>query len=625
MVSAAEGWAVGANGTILHYNDPTWSLMTSPTTSDLKGVSFLSGASNDGYAVGVGGVIIHWNGSAWSTVTSPTATNLNAVAMIATSNVLAVGDGGVTLRWNGTLWSTLTSPTTNNLYGVARWPSGTNAFAVGDAGTIMRWNSVNWTILTPSPTTTNRFTSISMFSSGDGWAVGTHGTFYHWNGSSWTAAASPTANTLYAAATNIASDAWAVGEGGSNGRQHIYLRNVNYARTSLLTRNAANDQANGDSTNPVVTGNGRFLAFVSYATNLVSGVSGLDGIKAQVYLLDRDADTDSIFDEFNNPGGVRLYLVSRVPSGAAGNGDSWSVDAVEADGVVRVVFSSSASNLIAGDTNGFRDIFMGEVNPSTQTQTIQRISNGYGEEQGNNVSLSPSISGDGTVIAFTSYATNLIPFDSNSDCYQDVGGVTTLINCPDIFGHELIHNVTWRASLTGNGREAESDSGSPRLSGNGQFVSFTTRAQLTGTGSEGIHHQIYIRDQGIPAGNPVISPSSWDFPLTQTGETNVKQFTLTFLGTLIINGEISIDDTSHDPTKFAILMGDTCSNQSFPNPDPDPHTCTFYVEYHPGANDAGRDHNAIISIPVNDSRGELFVALTGSARELNYIPLSAVP
>ena len=128
--SGSNVFAVGANGTILHYNGSAWSLMTSGTTQALSGIWGSSG--NDVFAVGTGGTILHYNGSAWSLMTSGTTQYLNRIWGNSGSDVFAVGGGGTILHYNGSAWSPMTSGTTQALNGI--WgSSGSDVFAVGEA------------------------------------------------------------------------------------------------------------------------------------------------------------------------------------------------------------------------------------------------------------------------------------------------------------------------------------------------------------------------------------------------------------------------------------------------------------------------------------------------------------
>jgi hypothetical protein len=92
--SSSDVFAIGEQGTILHYNGSDWSPMTSGTTSNLEGVW---GASHsDVFAVGWEGTIRHYDGTTWSAMTSGTGNGLSAVWGTSPSDVFAVG-------WEGTI------------------------------------------------------------------------------------------------------------------------------------------------------------------------------------------------------------------------------------------------------------------------------------------------------------------------------------------------------------------------------------------------------------------------------------------------------------------------------------------------------------------------------------------
>src|SRR5207247_2620109 len=140
---------------------------------------------------------------------------------------------------------------------------------------------------------------------------------------------------------------------------------------------------------PSVSADGRYVAFESYATNLVPG------------------DSNGVSDVF-----VRDTLtgmtacVSVNSSGVPGNGDSQR-PVLSADGRY-VVFMSLASNLVANDTNGTWDIFVRNLQSSSTT----RASVDSGGTQGNGSSTFASISADGRFVAFESAATNLVSGDT---------------------------------------------------------------------------------------------------------------------------------------------------------------------------------------------------------------------
>src|SRR6185295_5197024 len=100
--------------------------------------------------------------------------------------------------------------------------------------------------------------------------------------------------------------------------------------------------------------------------------------------------------------------VSVSSTGAEANGASASASISKGDARY-VAFTSLASNLVPGDTNGVGDIFVRDVVGGTTT----RVSVGSTGAEGNALSSQPSISASGRYVAFTSAASNLVPGDTN--------------------------------------------------------------------------------------------------------------------------------------------------------------------------------------------------------------------
>lgn len=410
--------------------------------------------------------------------------------------------------------------------------------------------------------------------------------------------------------------------GGTNPLQHIFVRDVSKAcgesnSMKLLSQNANGQEADGNSTNPVVSSDGRFVAFVSYATNL-SGDP--DGSIAQVFLLDRDFDENDEYDELPPDGEVKYYLLSSDTNGVAGNGDSFNPSIGETpNGKIRVVFSSSADNLVVDDKYSYRDIFIAEVTPGDVSHNIKLISFGITGEQGNKLSWAPSISGDGLVASFTSYATNLVFNDNNYDCIEN----DQQINCPDIFTRVLGNDLDslnpdqiWRTSLTTEGEESQANSGVTQLDGSGKYASFVTYADLVGDGQYSGIQQVYVRDHGNPPGNPIITPPSWKFLGVEPGDSTTQEFTLRFLGNLEL-GQISIQ--SDKIGEHFNIISDDCSSGLYLVGN----SCTFSIQYSAKVGDAmGTTHrdNVIIPLP-DDPRGNLYVALEGHVASVTYNPL----
>ncbi|HYG73694.1 MAG TPA: hypothetical protein VEK08_01575 [Planctomycetota bacterium] len=168
----------------------------------------------------------------------------------------------------------------------------------------------------------------------------------------------------------------------------VYAGEVN---NKLVSRAAGETGVVGNAASvaPDITPDGRYMVFESIATNLLPGVSG-----RQVYL--RDLQTGAV------------ELISKNTSGAPGNGSSYQAH-VSADARY-VSFSSSASDLVAGDTNGFDDIFLRD----RQTGTTTKISLTSTGGQTNGPSFQSRITGDGRFVMFESRATNLVPGDTNA-------------------------------------------------------------------------------------------------------------------------------------------------------------------------------------------------------------------
>ena len=155
----------------------------------------------------------------------------------------------------------------------------------------------------------------------------------------------------------------------------------------------------------------------------------------------------------------QAQTLSLDSAGTLGNGHSRYATQSE-DGQF-VAFSSSSTNLVAGDTNGEYDIFLRDR--ANDTTTRVSITSTGAEALGGD-SMNPSISDDGTLIVFESEATNLVVGDSNSD--------------KDIFMHDTATGTSIRISTTTTGLETTNDSRNAKISGDGEWIVFETDASL---------------------------------------------------------------------------------------------------------------------------------------------------
>jgi len=237
----------------------------------------------------------------------------------------------------------------------------------------------------------------------------------------------------------------------------IFVRDLFANTTTRVSVDSAGNQGNSVSRAPSISADGRFVAFESKASNLVPGDTNN---QPDIFVHDLFANT-----------------TTRVSVDSAGNqGNNISdIPSISADGRF-VAFESYATNLVPGDTNNQPDIFVRDLlNNSTTRVSVDSAGN-----QENNYSLTLSISADGRFVAFESYATNLVPGDTN--------------NQPDIFVRDLFANTTTRVSVDAAGNEGNGKSLNPSISGDGRFVAFASSAANLVPGDTNNSYDIFVRD-----------------------------------------------------------------------------------------------------------------------------------
>ena len=178
--------------------------------------------------------------------------------------------------------------------------------------------------------------------------------------------------------------------GDTNGFDDVFLWSLAAGFIGRVDNGPGNPQPDGDSYEPSLSGDGRYVAFTSEATNWVAGDT--NGVE-DVFVHDRVAGT--------------TVRVSVATGGAQGNGPStqgW----ISEDGRY-VVFGSDASNRVAGDANGWMDVFRHDL-LTGETELLSRSTAG---DVGGSLSFYPSPSSDGLTVAFGSHASNLVPGDTN--------------------------------------------------------------------------------------------------------------------------------------------------------------------------------------------------------------------
>ena len=223
--------------------------------------------------------------------------------------------------------------------------------------------------------------------------------------------------------------------GDTNGGLDVFIRDIQTGTTTFVS--VASDGTQGDdySGGPSISADGRYVAFDSHADNLVSGDTN---------------QTNDVFVRDMQTGAT--MLVSVTSDGTHGN--DWSGSAsISADGSY-VAFDSDASNLVSSDTNSEGDIFVYDM----QTGTMTLVSVASDGTQGNSGSAHPSISADGRYVAFDSDASNLVSDDTNSAL--------------DVFVRDMQSGITMRVSVVSDGMQGDTRSNAASISADGHYVAF---------------------------------------------------------------------------------------------------------------------------------------------------------
>ncbi|GMU83729.1 MAG: hypothetical protein AMXMBFR47_35990 [Planctomycetota bacterium] len=293
----------------------------------------------------------------------------------------------------------------------------------------------------------------------------------------------------------------------------IILHDFTNDTFELVSTGSSGAAANDASYTPAISSDGRYVAFTSAATNLVAGITGL-----QVYLKDRQTGA--------------VELISQSTGGTASS-DQANCRGISGDGRF-VLFDTTASNLVANDSNGRRDAFVRD----RQTGQTILATLGNGAVQPNSDSVQAVLSADGRYVAFTTAATNLDVLDTNgqSDVYlRDLQtGSTSLISVSlsgtaasgahpalsadsqlvffdssatnlivsdanpldDVYIRKLAYGVTRVVSVNSAGQQVSGQSTGAAVSADGRFIAFRSTATTLVGGDTNNRADIFVRDDG---------------------------------------------------------------------------------------------------------------------------------
>jgi len=249
--------------------------------------------------------------------------------------------------------------------------------------------------------------------------------------------------------------------GDTNAISDLFVRDRSTGTTERVSVSSGGAQANGLSTVPSFSADGRYVAFGSVATNLVVG------------------DTNGSYDQF-----VRDRVtgaterVSLADDDSQGNGASTECS-ISADGRY-VVFTSAATNLVPGDSNGVMDVFVRD----RVAGTTERVSVSSSEAQSNDESRTATFSADGRFVTFSSRASNLVAGDTNG--------------AYDVFVRDLTAGTTELVSLTSLDEPSDDNAlsaDSQNISADGRYVAFSAYASNLDEDDFNFEIDVFVRDR----------------------------------------------------------------------------------------------------------------------------------
>ncbi len=245
--------------------------------------------------------------------------------------------------------------------------------------------------------------------------------------------------------------------GDTNTCYDIFVRDLLTSTTNRVSVTSAGVEGDGASGYPSISDDGRFVAFASESTNLVPGDSNQ---RSDVFTHDRLTG--------------QTIRVSVSSAGVQANEASYHA-AISADGRY-VAFESLASNLVPGDSNAAKDVFLYD----RQTGQCSRLSVNSAGAEASGDSYDVALSSDGRFAVFESLAPDLVTGDTNA--------------AADVFLHDRQSGVTSRVSVDSAGVQGLAASQGPALSSDGRFVVFNSHATNLVPGDTNGFSDVFLKD-----------------------------------------------------------------------------------------------------------------------------------
>ena len=234
--------------------------------------------------------------------------------------------------------------------------------------------------------------------------------------------------------------------GDTNKKRDIFVYDRELKTMERVSISSNGEQANNVSGHPSISGDGRYVAFMSLAGNLVAND---ENGQFDIFVHDREKKTTE--------------LVSISIDGKAGNTKSRN-PAISTNGCC-IVFESAANNLVEDDSNEATDIFLRNIEQG-KTEIVSLTARG---QQANHRSYNPSISADGRYVVFNSPARNLVPVDNKRSNEHEW-------NFSDVFLRDRERGKTEIISINTYGKPGNHLSSHGSVSADGRYIAFSSQA-----------------------------------------------------------------------------------------------------------------------------------------------------